>query len=99
MLNFISICEENERKLQIIGIFRSPWAITLSKMARLYPKQILIINLYPKFHFSMYNQCEENEWKVGGQTDRQTAAKKHALPSSKGGITKFKIMLMSNTTS
>jgi hypothetical protein len=31
-------CRENERKLYIIGIFKSPWAITLSKMAWSYPK-------------------------------------------------------------
>jgi hypothetical protein len=34
-------CKENERKLQIIRIFRSPRAITLSKMAQSYPKPIL----------------------------------------------------------
>jgi hypothetical protein len=49
---------------------------------------ILMINLYTKFHFNMCNQCKENERKllVDPQTDRQTAAKQHALPSSKGSI-------------
>jgi hypothetical protein len=32
-------CEENERKLQIIGIFLSSRAITLSKIARIYPNR------------------------------------------------------------
>jgi hypothetical protein len=40
--NMCNQCKENERKLQIIGNFRSPRAITLSKMARSYPKVILI---------------------------------------------------------
>jgi hypothetical protein len=31
-------CKENERKLQITGIFQSPRAITLSKMARSNPR-------------------------------------------------------------
>jgi hypothetical protein len=50
---------------------------------------ILTINLYIKFHFNMCNQCEENERKLlmDRPTDRQTAAKQYALPSSKGGIT------------
>jgi hypothetical protein len=44
---------------------------------------ILMINLYTKFHFNMCNQCEENERK---RTDQQTAAKQYALSSSKEGI-------------
>jgi hypothetical protein len=36
--NMCNQCKENEWKLQIIGIFRSPRAITLAKMARSYPK-------------------------------------------------------------
>jgi recombinational DNA repair protein RecR len=63
-------CKEIERKLQIIGIFLTQRAITLSKMARLYPKQNLTYRyshdksvFYTKFHFSMCNQCEENERK------------------------------------
>jgi hypothetical protein len=53
---------------------------------------IFTINLYTKFHFNMCNQCEENERKLlmdrltDRHTDRQTAAKQYALPSSKGGI-------------
>ena len=35
-------CKENERKLQITGIFQSPRAITLSQMAWSYPKENLI---------------------------------------------------------
>jgi hypothetical protein len=36
-----NLCKENEKKLQIIEIFTSPRAITLSKMVQLYPKQNL----------------------------------------------------------
>jgi hypothetical protein len=39
--NICNQCKENEQKLQIIGIFRSPRGINLTKMARLYPKQNL----------------------------------------------------------
>jgi hypothetical protein len=34
-------CQENEQKLQIIGIFQNPRGITLSKMAGSYSKQNL----------------------------------------------------------
>jgi hypothetical protein len=37
--NMCNQCKENERKLQIIGIFRSPGTITLAKMARSYPNR------------------------------------------------------------
>jgi hypothetical protein len=40
-----NLCKENERKLKIIGIFRSPWGIPLSKIAGSYPKRNLI-NIY-----------------------------------------------------
>ena len=53
-------CEENELKLQIIGIFLSLRAITLSKMAQLYQNKldldILMINLYTKFYFNTFTQ-------------------------------------------
>jgi hypothetical protein len=36
-----NLCKENERTLRIMGIFRSPRATTLSKLAWSYPKQNL----------------------------------------------------------
>jgi hypothetical protein len=63
-----NLCKENDWKQQIIGIFRIPWDITLSKIAQSYPKQKLdldiLINLYTKFHSSMCNLCKENEKKL-----------------------------------
>jgi hypothetical protein len=82
-----NLCQENYWKLPII-LIRSPKA----KKCSIVPKtkldlHILMIYLYTKFHFSMCNQCEENERKLSGPTDlptdRRTAAKQYALPSSK----------------
>jgi hypothetical protein len=77
--NMFNQCKENERKLQLIGILRSPSGITLSNFFGSYPKQnvsyiFLVTNLYAKFHFSMWNQCDENKQKllvVDRPTDRQ----------------------------
>jgi hypothetical protein len=49
---------------------------------------ILMINLYTKFHFSMCNQCKQNKRKL--LENRPTAA---ILPSSKTGIMKKKKIL------
>lgn len=65
-------CKEIKRKLQIIIriFFLHPRGITLSKIAQLYSKSnvldldIIMINLYTKFYFIMYNLCEENERKL-----------------------------------
>jgi hypothetical protein len=62
--NMCNQCKENERKLQIIGIFGSPRNITLAKMARSYPKHVLTINLCTKFHFNMSTSAKENERKL-----------------------------------
>jgi hypothetical protein len=66
--NMCNQCKENERKLQIIGIFRSPRGITVENCTILTKTEldldILRINLYTKFHFNMCNQCKENEQKL-----------------------------------
>jgi hypothetical protein len=56
--NMCMQCKENQRKLQITGIFQSPRAITLSKMGSIVPQtkhdlDIITINPYTKFHFNM----------------------------------------------
>lgn len=56
------INEENERKLQKIGI---PRGITLSKNCSIRLKikldlEIIMINLYTKFHFHMFILYDEN---------------------------------------
>jgi hypothetical protein len=63
-------CKENERKLQIIGIFLSPIKSYNSvKNESIVPKtepdlDIFMINLYTKYHFNTCNQCKENERKL-----------------------------------
>jgi hypothetical protein len=57
--------EENEWKLQIIGIFQNPRGITLSKWLHRTPKNTLPRYFYNEsvylFHFSMSKQSKENE--------------------------------------
>lgn len=59
-------CEENERKLQIIGIFLSPRRITLSNNCSIVLSQmefdlaIIFKNLCTKIHLSKCNFCKEN---------------------------------------
>jgi hypothetical protein len=66
--NMCSQCEENERKLQIIGNFKSK-GHTSVKYGSIVSKieldlDILMIILYTKYHFNMCSQCEENEQKL-----------------------------------
>jgi hypothetical protein len=56
--NMCNQCKENEWKLQIIEIFRSPRGKTELDL------DILMINLYTKFHVNMCNHCKENEQKL-----------------------------------
>jgi hypothetical protein len=61
-------CKENERKLQIIGIFRSPRTITVQN-GSIVPKteldlDILMMNMCIKFHFNLCIQYKEIERKL-----------------------------------
>ena len=61
-------CKENERKLQITGIFSKSKGHNSVTNALIVPKReldldILTINPYTKFHFNMCIQCKENERK------------------------------------
>ena len=54
---------------------------------------ILLINLYTKFHYSMCNGCEENERKLSGPTDSSNAI---CPPFLKGDIKINKSHFLSN---
>lgn len=99
-----NIHKVNEQKLQIIRICLCPRGITLSINCLITSKikldlDIIMINLYTKFHFNLCNLCEENERQLlvnrptdqqtERPTDRHTIPKQYALRSSKGGIIKL----------
>ena len=63
------LCEENERKLQITGIFSTSKGHNSVENCSIVPNieldlDIIMINLYTKFHFNMFILCEENERKL-----------------------------------
>lgn len=87
--NFISEVQPLWRKwmdtANLIGIFLSPRNITLSKIVWSYQKDILMINLDTKFHFSMCDICGTET--IGRPSKRETDSSKAIYhPFSKGDI-------------
>lgn len=70
-------CQEKERKLQIIEIFRRP-------QNRIWPRYCLT-NLYTKFHFSKSNHRKLNERKIGGSTGSRKAIFPSLFEAGGGG--------------
>jgi hypothetical protein len=74
----------NKRKLQIIGIFLKSKHHNSVKNSSITPKpklhqDILMMNLYTKFHYSMCNLSEENELQL--LMDRLTDKQQSNMPS------------------
>jgi phage terminase large subunit-like protein len=85
--NIRNQCKENDRKLQTIGIFRSPRNIT-GENGSIVPKtkldlDILTINLYTRIHFNMFNQCKR-KWTETANYWNFSKSKGHN--SSKNGL-------------
>ena len=85
--------EENERKVQIVGIFQSPRAITLTKVAQSYPKQNLPRQSHDESAHQIsfqYVQPMRRKWTetADGPTDRQQQSNMPSLLRKGGGYNK-----------